>query len=204
VDSTAFAGQLGPEKWREAVQAYQAACAEVVQYYDGHIAQYLGDGLLVYFGYPRAHEDDVRRAIYTGLGMVEAVGTLNAQLDQNKGIRLPVRAERAIAIRTEQGFASYLAWAIIIQGWTRSGQGQIEEDITQMRQGLAALRATGAELRRPYYLELLAEVYGRVGQAEKGLHLLDEAVGLVHKTGEGWREAELSGEKRSYIDSRES
>jgi class 3 adenylate cyclase/predicted ATPase len=91
VDSTALSGRLDPEELREVVQVYQAACAEVIQHYDGHIAQYLGDGLLVYFGYPRAHEDDARRAIYTGLGMVEAIGTLNAQLAQNKGIRLAVR-----------------------------------------------------------------------------------------------------------------
>jgi predicted ATPase len=101
------------------------------------------------------------------------------------------QAERAITICTEQGFPYYLAWAVIIQGWALTGQGQIEEGITQMRQGLAALRATGAELRRPYYLELLAEAYGRAGQAEEGLQLLDEALDLVHKTGEGWREAEL-------------
>jgi predicted ATPase len=101
------------------------------------------------------------------------------------------QAERAIAICTEQGFAYYLAWAMIIQGWTRTEQGQIEEAITQMRQGLAALRATGAELRRPYYLELLAEAHGRAGQTEEGLQLLDEALELVHKTGERWREAEL-------------
>ena len=91
VDSTPLSGRLDPEELREVVQAYQAACAEVIQRYDGHIAQYLGDGLLVYFGYPRAHEDDARRAVYTGLGMVEAIGTLNAQLAQNKGIRLAVR-----------------------------------------------------------------------------------------------------------------
>ena len=58
VESTTLAGQLDPEVLREVVQAYQAACAEVIQRYDGHIAQYLGDGLLVYFGYPQAHEDD--------------------------------------------------------------------------------------------------------------------------------------------------
>jgi class 3 adenylate cyclase len=91
VDSTVLSGQLDPEEWREVVQAYQASCAEVIQRYDGHIAQYLGDGLLVYYGYPRAHEDDARRAIYTGLGMVGAIGTLNAQLAQNRGIRLAVR-----------------------------------------------------------------------------------------------------------------
>jgi TOMM system kinase/cyclase fusion protein len=91
VESTALAGRLDPEEFREVVQAYQAACAEVIQRYDGHIAQYLGDGLLVYFGYPRAHEDDARRAIHTGVGMVEAIGTLNTRLAQNKGIRLAVR-----------------------------------------------------------------------------------------------------------------
>jgi predicted ATPase len=101
------------------------------------------------------------------------------------------QAERAIAFCTEQGFAYYLAWAILIRGWALIGQGQIEEGMTQMRQGLAALQATGAELRRPYYLELLAEAYGRVGQAGDGLLLLDEALDLVHQTGEGWREAEL-------------
>jgi class 3 adenylate cyclase len=91
VDSTALSGQLDPEELGEVVQAYQAACAEVIQRYDGHIAQYLGDGLLVYFGYPQAHEDDARRAIHTGLGMVEASVALNSHLAQSKGIRLAVR-----------------------------------------------------------------------------------------------------------------
>jgi TOMM system kinase/cyclase fusion protein len=91
VESTALAGRLDPEELREIVRAYQATCAEVIQRFDGHIAQYLGDGLLVYFGYPRAHEDDARRAIHTGLGMVEAIGTLNTRLAQNKSIRLAVR-----------------------------------------------------------------------------------------------------------------
>jgi hypothetical protein len=58
VDSTVLASQLDPEEWREVVRAYQSTCAAVIQRYDGHIAQYLGDGLLVYFGYPQAHEDD--------------------------------------------------------------------------------------------------------------------------------------------------
>src|SRR4029453_8734773 len=73
------------------VRAYQTTCAEVIQRFDGHIAQYLGDGLLVYFGYPQAHEDDVQRAVRTGLGMVEAMATLNSRLGQRQGIRLAVR-----------------------------------------------------------------------------------------------------------------
>src|SRR5262249_50312805 len=58
VDSTKLSSQLDPEEYREVVRAYQSACTEVITRYDGHIAQLLGDGLLVYFGYPQAHEDD--------------------------------------------------------------------------------------------------------------------------------------------------
>jgi class 3 adenylate cyclase len=74
VDSTALAGQLDPEDRREVVRAYQATCAEVIQRFEGHIAQYLGDGLLAYFGYPQAHEDDAPRAVRAGMGMLEAMG----------------------------------------------------------------------------------------------------------------------------------
>src|SRR5262244_3481395 len=73
VDSTALASQLDPEELRDVVRAYQATCAKVVARFEGHIAQYLGDGLLVYFGYPLAHEDDAQRAARAGLGMVEAL-----------------------------------------------------------------------------------------------------------------------------------
>src|SRR4029453_18347319 len=59
--------------------------------YEGHIAQYLGDGLLVYFGYPRAHEDDAQRAVRAGLGIVEALGPLNTRLTQERGVQLAVR-----------------------------------------------------------------------------------------------------------------
>src|SRR6266850_1025356 len=71
VDSTALAIQLDPEEWREVVRAYQDTCAKVIARYEGHIAQYLGDGLLVYFGYPLAHEDDAQRAVRAGLALGE-------------------------------------------------------------------------------------------------------------------------------------
>src|SRR5688572_1594660 len=90
-DSTALASQLDPEEWREVVRAYQDTCAKVIARFEGHIAQYLGDGLLVYFGYPQAHEDDAQRAVHAGLGMLEAMGTLNTSLVQDKGVRLAVR-----------------------------------------------------------------------------------------------------------------
>ncbi len=91
VESTSLAGQLDPEDLREVIRAYQAACTEVVQRFEGHIAQYLGDGLLVYFGYPGAHEDDAQRAIRAGLEMVEAVHALNSRLQREKAVRLAVR-----------------------------------------------------------------------------------------------------------------
>ena len=91
VDSTALASQLDPEELREVVRAYQDTCAKVIARFEGHIAQYLGDGLLVYFGYPLAHEDDAQRAVRAGLGMVEALGQLNTRLAQERGVQLAVR-----------------------------------------------------------------------------------------------------------------
>ncbi len=73
VGSTALSTQLDPEDLRAVVQQYQQTCAEVIERHDGYIAQYLGDGLLVYFGYPTAHEDDARRAVRAGLEIIEAI-----------------------------------------------------------------------------------------------------------------------------------
>jgi class 3 adenylate cyclase/predicted ATPase len=84
VGSTALSEQLDPEEWREVVRAYQQTCAEVVSRFDGHIAQYLGDGLLIYFGYPTAHEDDAQRAVRAGLEIVAAL---------QKQVSSPLRGE---------------------------------------------------------------------------------------------------------------
>src|SRR6266446_4314009 len=91
VDSTPLAGRLDPEDYRDMVRAYQKVCTEVIQRYEGHTAQLLGDGLLVYFGYPHAHEDDAQRAVRTGLGILAAMEDLNKGLQQDKGIQLALR-----------------------------------------------------------------------------------------------------------------
>jgi predicted ATPase/class 3 adenylate cyclase len=91
VNSTVLAARLDPEEWREVVRAYQATSAEVIQRFGGHIAQYLGDGLLVYCGYPQAHEDDAPRAVRSGIGLVEAMAKLNARLAREHGLRLSIR-----------------------------------------------------------------------------------------------------------------
>src|SRR5262249_5344102 len=77
VGSTHLSAQLDPEEYREVVRAYQAASTAVIQQYEGHIAQHLADGLLVYCGYPTAHEDDVQRAVRTALDIVEAIQQLS-------------------------------------------------------------------------------------------------------------------------------
>jgi class 3 adenylate cyclase/predicted ATPase len=86
VGSTSLAGKVDPEELREFYAQYQAECAKVVQRYDGYIAQYLGDGILAYFGYPTAHEDDAVRAIRTGLEIVRSVEQITMH-----GERLHVR-----------------------------------------------------------------------------------------------------------------
>ena len=80
VDSTPLSGSLDPEDLREVMRSYYGVCGTVIACYDGYIAQYLGDGLLVFFGYPRAHEDDAQRAVRAGLGIIDDIEQLNVEL----------------------------------------------------------------------------------------------------------------------------
>ena len=85
-----------------------------------------------------------------------------------------------------------VARGTILRGWALAAQGQWEEGVAQMRQGLVALQAVGIELARPYALALLAEAYESMGQAAEGLRLLGEALALAHKYGACFHEAELN------------
>jgi class 3 adenylate cyclase len=76
VGSTALSARMDPEDLREVISAYQKCVAETVGRFGGFVAKYMGDGVLVYFGYPQAHEDDAERAVRAGLGLVAAVGAL--------------------------------------------------------------------------------------------------------------------------------
>jgi len=89
VGSTALSARMDPEDLREVIAAYQKAVAETVQRFGGFVAKYMGDGVLVYFGYPQAHEDDAERAVRAALGVVDAVGRLDvksAKLQARVGI----------------------------------------------------------------------------------------------------------------------
>jgi len=91
VSSSQIAARLDPEEWRDIAAQYQRTAAEAVTRHGGHVAQYLGDGLVVYFGYPEAHEDDAERAVRAGLGIVEAMATLNDRIVAQHHIKLAVR-----------------------------------------------------------------------------------------------------------------
>src|SRR5271166_2644746 len=79
VSSTALSARLDPEDMRVVITAYHKAVAGAVQSADGFVAKYMGDGVLVYFGYPRAHEDDAERAVRAGLGSIAAIGRLDVK-----------------------------------------------------------------------------------------------------------------------------
>lgn len=91
VGSTEISSQLDPEEWRGLVSSYHRAATAAVERYGGHVAQYLGDGVLVYFGWPQAHEDDAERAVHAGLAIVEAMVPLNTVFAAGGGTRLAVR-----------------------------------------------------------------------------------------------------------------
>ena len=91
VESTALSERLGPESFREIVREYYTACATEIDRFGGHIAQYLGDGLLVYFGYPQAYEDDAHRAVHAGLAILRAIDALNERPGRDSASRLKMR-----------------------------------------------------------------------------------------------------------------
>ena len=96
VGATDLSERLDPEEFRKIVRAYPQACAEVIERFDGHIAQYLGDGLLVYFGYPKAHEDDAERAVRAGLGIVAALHDLSTRLPHPIQVRVGLHTGQVV------------------------------------------------------------------------------------------------------------
>src|SRR2546426_2488943 len=109
VGSTALSERLDPEELREVVHHYQVACEEVIQRLDGYVARYVGDALLVYFGYPAAHEDDAQRAVRAGLEIVGVMQDLprrlNIQLLQLLQVRIGIHS--GLVVVGEMGGRDY-------------------------------------------------------------------------------------------------
>jgi predicted ATPase/class 3 adenylate cyclase len=149
-------------------------------------------------GYP----DQALESMYDGLTLAQELSHpfslawafhLAAELHQlrREGQLSQERAEALIVLSSEQAFTQLVAWGTTLEGWALAERREGGEGIAQMRRGLAAWRATGAEWEGPYFLALLAEAYGKVGQADEGLSVLAEALAAAHKTGERYYEAEL-------------
>src|SRR6266851_2604333 len=84
VNSTQIAAQLDPEEWREIVAEYHHAAAQAIERFGGHVAQYLGDGVMAFFGYPEAHDNDAERGARAGLGILDAISKLNEHATRPK------------------------------------------------------------------------------------------------------------------------
>jgi predicted ATPase len=101
------------------------------------------------------------------------------------------QAEATVSLSTEQGFPLWAAWGTSLRGWALAMQGQGEEGLAQVRQGIAAFRATGGAVLVPYYCIVLAEVCANLGHTADGLQALAEAHTLVEQHEERWWEAEI-------------
>jgi class 3 adenylate cyclase/tetratricopeptide (TPR) repeat protein len=91
VESTPLAQRLDPEEFRDVLSAYQQGCVRAIERLGGYTARYVGDGVVAYFGYPRAHEDDAQRAVHAALGVLEELALVNEQLDPSLDVHLRVR-----------------------------------------------------------------------------------------------------------------
>jgi predicted ATPase len=153
---------------------------------------------LWYLGYPAQALERSQEALALARQVAQAytIGTIQsscAMLRQlrREGPAAQEEAEAALRVTTAQGLPLPGALAASLRGWALVEQGHLEEGIAQMRQGVAAWRATGAELFQSHLLTLLAEAYGKRGQAEQGLAVLAEALAYVDRSGEQFYEAEL-------------
>jgi len=132
------------------------------------------------------------RALAHPFGLVDTLyGSALIQRYRREWRTVQAHAEAMLALATEHGFARHVALGTLFRGMALAGQGQSAEGLAQIRQGLAAYRATGSVSGMSGHLAQLAEACGQVGQVDESMHLLAEALALVDTTGERHTEAEL-------------
>jgi len=124
--STALSQQLDPEVLREVIRSYQEVCAGAVGRFEGHIAKYLGDGLLIYFGYPQAHEDDPQRAARAGLAILEDMLGLNTQADKDLELAVRIGVHTGLVVAGEMGGGDTVE-ALAIVGETPNIAARLQE-----------------------------------------------------------------------------
>jgi class 3 adenylate cyclase/tetratricopeptide (TPR) repeat protein/ribosomal protein L40E len=175
VGSTEIASQLDPEEWREIVAAYHRAAAQAIERFGGHVAQYLGDGVMAYFGYPAAHDNDAERAARAGLAILDAISKLNEQATQPKlSARIGIDSG-AVVVGDGSGkdadvFGDTPNIAARVQSAAEPGTVVITEGAHRLVSGLFVVEDRGAQtlkgIKRPIQLYRVIQPSGVRGRLE--------------------------------------
>jgi class 3 adenylate cyclase/tetratricopeptide (TPR) repeat protein len=155
VGSTEIATRLDPEEWREVVGSYHSAAAEAITRFGGYVAQYLGDGVMAYFGWPEAHENDAERAARAGLAILESISRLNEK---------PVQAKLAARVGIHSG--------AVVVGAGVGKEVEVFGDVPNIAARLQAIAEPGTVLITGHMRRLvvgLFEVQAREAQSLKGI-----------------------------------
>ncbi len=199
--------------WQGVFVSSRSHLEQAISHYDSqqsrmHIALYSQDPKVVclcrlaldlwYLGYPHRAVQTCQEALALAHELAHPFSLAYAALFYTQlhnhlraGKETQERAEAVIALCREHRLGFWLPAATVLHGWSLAEQGAIEVGIAEIREGMAAFQAIGAEYMRPYFLALLAEQYRKAGDVEQGLPLLAEAIATVDKRGERWCEAEL-------------
>ena len=181
VGSTALAARLDPEDLRDVMRAYQARCAEVIERFEGHVAKYLGDGVLAYFGWPQAHEDDAERAVRAGLAAGRGGGSARARMP---GARLRARGV---------GIATGLVVVGDLIGEGAAQEEAVVGETPNLAARLQALAAPGSVVISQATRRLLGGVFELDDLGPQRLKGFAEPLAAWRVDGEGRAEGPLRG-----------
>src|SRR5713101_689970 len=175
VNSTSIAAQLDPEEWREMVAEYHHAAAQVIERFGGHVAQYLGDGVMAYFGWPEAHDNDAERAARAGLAMLDAISKLNEHPAHPKlAVRVGIDSG-AVVVGAGPGkeadvFGDTPNIAARVQSTAEPGTVVITDAVHRLVSGLFVVEDRGAQafkgIERPVQLYRVVQPSGVRGRLE--------------------------------------
>src|SRR5215472_6622641 len=166
VNSTSIATQLDPEDWREIVANYHHAAAQAIERFGGHAAQYLGDGVMAYFGWPEAHDNNAERSARAGLSILDAISKLNEhptrpKLSARVGIDSGVVVVGASAGKSADVFGETPNIAARVQAAAAPGTVLITEDTHRLLSGLFTVENRGEQvikgIERPLQLYRVAQ-----------------------------------------------
>jgi class 3 adenylate cyclase/predicted ATPase len=152
VDSTTLASRLDPEDWHAVVGAYTKAATEAVTRFGGHVAKLLGDGVMAFFGYPEAHDDDAERAVRAGLGIHATLAELDRELREEHGVALAARVGihvGSVVVRADPGreadvFGDVPNVAARVQGAAEPGSVVVTNAVHRLVSGLFVVESLGA------------------------------------------------------------